>query len=119
MLQDLAGCLFAVLEVGSHPGTETEGLRRRVDANKNNVARPDTGLDFGAEKEISPPGFPDQFVKAGFVYGEMIGIPSGYARRIDIHHRHPIVRALGSDHGHGGPADISGTDTENVFIHVN
>ena len=118
MLKDLAGCLFAVLEVGSHTGTGTEGLRRRVNANKDNVARPDAGLDVGAEKEISPPDFPDQFVKAGFVDGETIGIPGGYARRVDIHHRHPVVGALGSDHGHGGPTNVTGADAENVFIHV-
>jgi hypothetical protein len=41
-------------------------------------------------------------------------LPGGDFGAIDIHHDHAVLRAFPGDHGHGGPAHVTGSDAENV-----
>ena len=111
---DVAGDGFDKTEIGGTVGTESVGLRRRVDANEDDVGSADRGGNIGGEGEIFSPRSPDQLVESRFIDGKLIRIPGGDAGAVDINDLDVNVGAFRSDHRHGGTADVAGSDAADV-----
>ena len=114
---DLARGLFPVLQVGGAPGPLSEGLRRGVDGDENDIAFPDAALDIGREVQVAAAARLDHLQQARLVDRQPVAVPGGDAVGIDVDDGDQAVRTLGRDHGHGGAANITGANTEDIFVH--
>ena len=91
-------------------GTYAIGLRGCVHTDEDDVRLMDGLADLRAEVEVSTTCLAHDFIKAGFIHGERVGVPGGDALGIEVHDVHADVRAFGGDHRHGGSADVAGAD---------
>ena len=67
MFCNQARALFPVLEIRRLACARTEGLRRRVDADEDDVGVFDSLHYVGGEKEVASAGLLDDIVQSGFV----------------------------------------------------
>jgi hypothetical protein len=94
-------------------GADTEGFRRGVHADEDDVRRVDALLHRRGEKQVPTPRLAHKVVETRLIDGQFIGIPGRDAFGIEVHHIDADVRAFGGDHRHGGAADIAGADATN------
>ena len=57
----------------------------------------------------------DDFIETGLVNWQSVRVPCGDAFFVHIGDGDLDMRALGGDHGHGGAADITGTEAADGF----
>jgi len=111
---DVAGDGFDKTEVGGAVGPETVGLGRGVDADKDDVGPANRGGDVSGKGEVPSPRFPDKLVESRFVDRQLVRVPRGNSRGIDINDLDMNVRTFRGDHRHGGAADVTGTDAGDI-----
>ncbi len=99
-----------VAQIGGTAGSDAVGLGRRADADEDQVGGGDGVADVGGEMQVAAAGGGDHGVEAGFIDGQFVGVPGIDAMLVHVADGHPDVRALGGDHGHGGAADVTGTE---------
>ena len=68
--------------------SDAKGLGRRVDRDEDEVGLDYCSLRVGREEEVFPADFFDDFLKAGFVNGEIVGVPGIDARLAQVHYCH-------------------------------
>ena len=110
VLQDLAGRLFPVLQIGGFARALAKGLGGGVDADKDDVGLGDVAVDLGGEEEVLAPGAEDDLIQAGFVDGQSIGLPGGDLFGVDVDDDDAVLGAVLGDDGHGRAADVAGAD---------
>lgn len=107
---DESGGGLDVAEVGRAACTDAVGFRGSSDTDEDEIGCGDGGFEVGGEVEVFAAAGLDDFLEAGFVDGEGIGVPCVDAGLVHVADRDLDVGAFVGDHGHGWAADVAGAE---------
>ena len=114
MLKNLARGFLPVLQIRGSPRALAKGFCGGIDRDKNNIGVTDTLLNLGRKKEIAAPRLPHHLVETGLIDRQVVTLPGRNTGVVDINNRDFAVRTAGGNHGHGRPADIAGSNTQDI-----
>lgn len=88
-----------VLEIGGEPSTHTALLRRRVDADEDQIGLFNRLVDVGGEEEIAATCLADNILQTRLIdgQGEIRAVPGINTRLVQVDNCHFDVRAFQSD----------------------
>jgi len=114
MLGDGAGNRLDVTQVGRPAGADAVGLGRGVDRHEDDVGLLDLPGDVRGKKQIPAARLLHDLLESRLEDRQVARVPRRDAGGVHVHHRDGDAGAFQRDHGHGGPAHVTGTNAADV-----
>ena len=117
---DAARRRLPVLEIGCAARPPPEHLRRRVDADEDDVARSDAALDIRREEEVPATHLPDDVLQARFVDRKIVAgrVPGVDTHRIDVDDMDAAPGVLQRNDSHRRATDVARANADDISVHL-